>query len=163
MANYALGITPLVNDLANKIAALILKVKQAWYADDSSAIGKLEAIKVWWDTLCELGPKYGYYPKASKTILILKDIAYLPHAKMLFSNCGMKIVCDGQRHLGAVIGSDAHKTSYVSSKVSKWIEDIKELSKIAVDEPQAALSAYTKGICHRWAFIQRTTPDIGHL
>ena len=163
MANYALGITPLVNDLANKIAALILKVKQAWYADDSSAIGKLEAIKVWWDTLCELGPKYGYYPKASKTILILKDIAYLPHAKMLFSNCGLKIVCDGQRHLGAVIGSDAHKTSYVSSKVSKWIEDIKELSKIAVDEPQAALSAYTKGICHRWAFIQRTTPDIGDL
>ena len=111
MANYALAITPLVNDLANKIAALILKVKQAWYADDSFAIGKLEAIKVWWDTLCEvLGPKYGYYPKASKTILILKDIAYLPHAKMLFSNCGMKIVCDGQRHLGAVIGCDAHKS-----------------------------------------------------
>ena len=66
-------------------------------------------------------------------------------------------------HLGAVIGTDAHKTSYVPSKVSKWIGDSKELSKIAVDEPRAALSAYTKSICHRWAFIQRTTPDIGEL
>ena len=34
------------------------------------------------------------------------------------------------------------------------------LSEIAIKEPQAALSAYTKSICHRWSFIQRTLPNI---
>ncbi len=29
--------------------------------------------------------------------------------------------------------------------------------------PQAALSAFTKCICHRWTFIQRTMPNISHL
>ena len=113
--------------------------------------------------LCEIGPLYGYFPKASKTILILKDSALLPHAKMLFADSGLKIICDGQRHLGAVIGSEAFRTKYVSEKVSKWVQDVVELSKIAVEEPQAALSAYTKGICHRWTFIQRTIPDIKEL
>ena len=109
--NYALGLIPLIKALAKKIADM--KCKQSWYADDSTAAGKLAAIKVWWVTLCELGPMYGYYPKASKTVLILKDYANLPYAKLLFSGCGMKITCDGQRHLGAAIGSDAHKSSYV--------------------------------------------------
>lgn len=44
-----------------------------------------------------------------------------------------------------------------------WVHDVEELSEIAVEEPQAALSAYTKGLCHRWSFIQRTIPDIGTL
>ena len=66
-------------------------------------------------------------------------------------------------YIGAVIGSEAFRTKYVSEKVSKWVQDVVELSKIAVEEPQAALSAYTKGICHRWTFIQRTIPDIKEL
>ncbi len=52
---------------------------------------------------------------------------------------------------------------YVTERVNKWIKDIKELSEIAVEEPQAALSAYTKAMCHRWTFIQRTVPGISHL
>ena len=106
---------------------------------------------------------YGYFPKASKTILILKDAALLPHAKMLFAKTGMKIITDGQRHLGAVIGSNQYRKYYVTEKVEKWVQDIKELSTIAVEEPQVALSAYTKGICHRWTFIQRTVPGISEL
>ena len=55
------------------------------------------------------------------------------------------------------------KINYVKEKVDKWIEDLEELAKLAVDEPQIALSAYTKGLCHRWAFIQRTIPGISTL
>ena len=40
---------------------------------------------------------------------------------------------------------------------------MEELSKIAQSEPQAALSCYSKSISHRWKYIQRTIPDIGHL
>ena len=134
-----------------------------WYADDSSAGGKIEGIKIWWDTLLEQGPKYGYYPKASKTVLIVKNSEDLDLAQKVFSGTGIKIESEGERHLGAAIGSEVFKNKYVSDKVHKWCQDIKLLSSIAVEEPQAALTAYTKGICHRWTFIQRTIPGISHL
>ena len=51
----------------------------------------------------------------------------------------------------------------MAKKVEKWVKDVEELSKIAVEEPQAALSAFTKAICHRWSFMQRTISDAGHL
>ena len=51
----------------------------------------------------------------------------------------------------------------MQGKVNKWIEDIEELAKIAVDEPQSAYCAYIKGLARRWAFLQRTIPNISHL
>jgi hypothetical protein len=119
--------------------------------------------KEWWDALRENGPKLGYFPKPSKTVLILKNKDLLPAAKALFGGCGMKIVCDGERHLGAAIGTKEFREKYVSAKVAKWAKDIKELSEIAKEEPQAALSAFTKALCHRWTFVQRTIPDIKEL
>ena len=74
-----------------------------------------------------------------------------------------QIKLDGHRYLGAALGSDEFKKIYVERKITKWIEDLKELSMIAAEEPQVALSAYTKGICHRWSFIQRTVEGIGPL
>ena len=119
-------------------------------------------MRKWWDTLCQQGPKYGYFPLATKTILIVKDI-HKEKATEIFGDCGVTITTEGERHMGAVIGSSAFKDLYVSKKVAKWIEDIKELSTIAKDEPQAALSSFTKAISHRWTYIQRTIPDISHL
>jgi hypothetical protein len=161
MALYALGVKPLVEKLAKSTDKH--KAIQSWYADDSSATGKLEEIKRWWDMLCIEGPKYGYYPKASKTVLILKDISLIPKAKQLFGETEIEFTCDGKRHLGAAIGSENFRTKYVSEKVEKWITDMEELSRIAEDEPQVALSAYTKGISHRWTYLQRTIPDIKEL
>ena len=51
----------------------------------------------------------------------------------------------------------------VTAKIGKWIVDIKELSDIGLEEPQAALAAFTKSICHRWTFVQRTIPDTKNL
>ena len=161
MAFYALGVKPLVDELHDCVN--IENCKQSWFADDSSAVGNLKEIKVWWQKLSEIGPKYGYYPKPSKSILIIKDAGLLQEANHLFSGTGIQISYHGERHLGAAIGSDNFKHQYVSSKVNKWIEDLKQLTEVAVVEPQVALSAYTKCICHRWTFIQRTLPDIKHL
>ena len=161
MTFYALGVKPLIDQLydgTNKDLCM-----QSWYADDSSAIGKLKEIRNWWQKLSTLGLKYGYYPKACKTHLVLKDPSLMNRAKSLFANTGIKITIQGQRHLGAVIGTDANRCKYVQSKVNKWIKDITELADIAREEPQAALSAYTKSICHRWTFIQRTIPNTTDL
>ena len=94
MAKYAVGIRPLIDILA-KFTELG-ELMQAWYADDSSAVGMLRRLKEWWDALCENGPKLGYFPKASKTILIVKNKDLLPAANALFGGCGMKIVSDGE-------------------------------------------------------------------
>jgi hypothetical protein len=50
--------------------------------------------------------------------------------------------------------------STVSTKIDNWIQDIEQLAAIAVDEPQLAYSAYTKALCMRWCFLQRTIPNI---
>ena len=66
-------------------------------------------------------------------------------------------------HMGAVIGSETLKETYVQNKVNKWVEDVVELAKIADDEPQAAYASFTKAISHRWTYVQRTIPNISHL
>ena len=137
--------------------------KQAWYADDSSATGKLQEVKTWWLKINEIGPKFGYYPKPSKSVLILKDVSLLPQAMQLFAGSNIQITCDGDRHLGAVVGTENFRNQYVTAKVNKWVQDVTSLAKIAEDEPQAALSAYSKSICHRWVFVQRTIPSIKNL
>ena len=109
------------------------------------------------------GLKYGYYPNNLKTILVLKDPSDTQEAKRLFENTGIKIVSNGERHLGAVIGSKDHKEQYVSEKITKWIQDLRQLTEIAKDEPHAAYVAFTKGLAPRWGFTQRTIGDIGHL
>ena len=116
-------------------------------------------MRKWWDILNVTGPKYGYYPKPSKTILIVKDPSNLQRAHEIFDQTGVKITTSGERHLGAVIGSPEFRDEYVSNKVAKWIQDVEQLAKIAEDEPQLAYSAYTKALSMRWCFLQRTVPD----
>ena len=161
MGFYSLGTKPLIDALSDCVDTGTCK--QSWFADDSSAVGKLRAVRSWWERLITLGPKYGYYPKPSKTILILKDAALMSYAKSLFAGTGIKITCQGQRHLGAVIGDEESRNQYVSIKVAKWVKDLEDLAKIACYEPQIALSAYTKSICHRWTFVQRTIPHTSNL
>ena len=69
----------------------------------------------WWNKLNEEGPKYGYFPKGSKTILIVK--ANLEEkAKNIFKDTDVTITTEGERHLGAVIGSETFRRQYVSKK-----------------------------------------------
>ena len=60
-----------------------------------------------------------------------------------------------------MIGSKDFRETYVKAKVAKWVDDVNQLSKIAKEEPQLAHCAYTKALCMRWCFVQRTIPNIG--
>ena len=75
----------------------------------------------------------------------------------------MKITLKGDRHLGAVIGHKEFRHEYVAGKVKGWIKDVEELSQVAKEEPQLDYSAFTKGLSHRWTYVQRTIPDISSL
>ena len=65
MAMYALTLSPLVREL-------IPLCRQIWYADDASGCDDLIRLRTWYDTLCEKGPLYGYFPSPKKCVLVVK-------------------------------------------------------------------------------------------
>ena len=161
MAMYAISIRPLIDSL--KESAGTENLRQVWYADDSTGAGALEQLKIWWEHLKENGPSYGYYPKPTKTHLILKNEDHRERAEYIFGGDGVNITSEGQRHIGAVLGSDNFRQEFINHKVEAWTRDVLELAKIAKEEPQAALSAYNTGLSQRWKFVQRTVKNIGDL
>ena len=66
----------------------------------------------------EKRPAYGYFPKPTKTWLIVKEDK-LEEAKRMCKDTGIKITSDGMRHLGAAIGSKDFKDSYVLQKIQE--------------------------------------------
>ena len=70
MAMYAIGVRPLVDMLHRNTDSW--KCQQVWYADDSTSAGHLTEMKSWWELLNQAGPEFGYFPKPSKTRLIVK-------------------------------------------------------------------------------------------
>ena len=68
MAMYAIAVTPLINHLHQ----LQPDISQVWYADDATAAGQLEPLLQWWKLVSSMGPRYGYFPNAIKTYLIVK-------------------------------------------------------------------------------------------
>ena len=121
--------------------------------------GNLEEIKIWWDTLITECPKYGYYPKPSKSFLIVKqhDKEY---AERIFAGSNIKITTEGARHLGAVLGDISFKEVYLRNEVHSWKNQLEIHSKIAEIQPQAAYSAYMFGFKHKFTFFLRTVPDM---
>ena len=77
---------------------------QAWFADDTGSGGKLAPLRTWWNNLLRLSPRFGYYPSASKSVLVVKPQHYATACEM-FAGTGVKIKSDEVRYLGAAIGS----------------------------------------------------------
>ena len=167
MAMYALALVPLSKHLQPIC-------KQVWYADDATGCDKLEKMREWFDVLLEKGPIYGYYPKPSKCILVVK-LDKLAHAKKIFKgsgvhvqtegskDSGIEINCEGTRHLGAAVGNPDFKEGYVKQKVDNWILAVKKLAVIATTQPHAAFSAFTQSLQGQWTFLSRAMPDVSHL
>ena len=163
MAMYSISIQPLVQHLAVNQDPVLPPAKQAWFADDGTGGGSILQLKTMWDNVLDMGPKFGYFPKASKSILIVKGLEHLPKARSVFKDTGVQITTEGDRHLGAVLGSESFKHEFVKRKVCSWVKDIEELATVAKEEPQIAYTAFTKGLSSRWCYIQRTIEGISEL
>ena len=118
----------------------------------------MDALRKWWDMLLEKGPAYGYFPKAAKTWLIVKEDK-LEEAERMFKDTGINITSDGMRHLGTAIGRKEFKGSYVLQKIQEWIDSVERLAKIAVTGPNAAFSAFIERLKSVWFLMVRTVPD----
>ena len=112
MAAYTLGLTPLLDH----IQSFKRSVKHVAFTDHLTGAGKLEEIKIWWDTLMTEGTKYGYYPKPSKSFLIVNQ-HYKEYAERIFAGSHIKITTEGARHLAAVLGDSSFKEEYLRNEV----------------------------------------------
>ena len=65
MAMYALALSPLVSEIRPLC-------NQVWYADDATGCDTFAKLRIWFDALLTKGPKYGYFPKPEKCILVTK-------------------------------------------------------------------------------------------
>ncbi|KAL5467139.1 hypothetical protein EMCRGX_G031326 [Ephydatia muelleri] len=86
MLMYASSTLPLIKSLYNPSTLV-----QNWYTDDSSCTAKLPHLLKWFQMLCELGPKYGYYPEPKKTILIV-DPTFKDEANVIVQPFGISVV-----------------------------------------------------------------------
>ena len=72
MRAYVLGILPLIKFLLEFINLNDMNAKEVVFSDDFFVAGSLNSIKDYWDKLTAIGPKYGYFPKPTKSYLIVK-------------------------------------------------------------------------------------------
>ena len=160
MIIYGIGVTPLINML---IEVLIneykVTVNVLAYADDFSAAGRIQDLRIWWNVLNEVGPKFGYYPEPTKTWLIVKA-EKSKYVNNFFKGTKVKVTAEGHRYLGGTVGTKKFKDIYVKEKIEQWLGELHMLSKIAEIEPQAAYCAFTAGFKHKITFIMRTVPSI---
>ena len=149
---YALATLPLIKQLPQT-------VRQVWYADDTTASGRVENLRDWWDSITELGPKFGYFPNPKKTWIVTKQ-EIQQQAISAFEGTNVNITITGRMHLGVPIGSKEFVDDVLSEKVDEWISEIKNLSEIANTQPHAAYAALLHGFTSKWLYLSRTLPNI---
>ena len=150
--------------LEYKLQELHGNTSQVWFADDATAASSCQQLRAWWDDLVMHGPSFGYFPKASKTFLVVKK-EYTKVAERAFADTSVSITTHGKRHLhvGAAVCSEAFRNEFASRKLKSWCKEIVRLSQVALSHPHAAFAAYVHGQTSKWTYISRTIPGISHL
>ena len=70
-----------------------LQTREVAFADDLTFTGKLTDIKNFRDELAKIGPKYGYFPKSTKSHLTVKKNC-LKDGKTMFTDKNINITAD---------------------------------------------------------------------
>ena len=126
-----------------------------------------------------MGPKYGYFPKASKSFLIVKclyeesakDMDY--GLKVTITTSGEQhhyirqtslhqtnITTSGKQHLGTIIGNEDFKKEYVEELSRTGSIRLKSYPKL---EPQSAYSAFVFEFSSKITYFVQTIPDMKEL
>ena len=76
----------------------------------------------------------------------------------LLSSAGIMLTTDGQRHLGAPIGTSNFCVHYAAEKVTKWCNEPHRFADIAKAQPDAAYSTFTLSISivRQYTYFMRT-------
>ena len=107
------------------------------FADDLTNAGRLSKFDSRWKIHLDVDPKYSYFSKPSKTILIVRP-EYDSKAVEAFDSTNIKIT-SGQRHIIAITGSELYQKEYMEEIFSQWRDVLLLfLSNVAEIQPPAA-------------------------
>ena len=123
-----------------------MNTKKSFSADDGAGAGTLETVHEWWTSLLAQGPKYGYFPNASKTILLVK------------SGSGVKVTTDATKYLRGYVGPRETCDQLTRGKVGKLITHLEKLSELAKPEPHAAYTYFVSHFQHTYTHVEGVTP-----
>ena len=137
----------------------ISDVTQHWYADDARYLGTFAIIETYFDSLTRQVPGRGYYPKPSKSILVVHP-DHLEARKEFGSRHGFKL-CTGAHYFGGCIGDDKSKSDWMRENTLMWEKNINTISKIAGKCPQDSYPTVVNVIQAEWIFLQCVTWNIG--
>ena len=160
MPSYGIGILPYLAMIRPDQETGFLK--QLAYTDDIGGGAKLTTLRVWWDKIERYGPSFGYFPKASKSWLVVKEEKH-DEALEIFAGTGIKVTTEGRKYLGGFVGTKQGAEDYVQELRDEWIEQLEVLTDIAKSEPQAAYAGFTAGFQHKMTYFIRTIPDLAEI
>ena len=81
-------------------------------------------------------------------------------ANGMFQGTGINVTDLGKRYLGAAIGSESFRKSFVDSHVETWVKELSLLAEISKFHPQAAYCAFTAGYRDKVNLFLRTLPGL---
>ena len=155
MPVYALAVIPLMlmileitNTKTNSDAKMVA------YANDFSGTGSTSNLKYWRETLCELGPKLGYFPEPMVGCVNCNCSDKSVH---VFEDANVQMITKGKRYLGAALGASQFRNEYIKEKI------LHVLIEIAKIEPQAAYTCFLSSYKHKLNYYMKTIPDITRL
>jgi hypothetical protein len=105
--------------------------------------GTFAGIRQYFEKLQEKGPRRGYFPEPSKSILVIVHEHNKEAAKNTFKDLGFTVVT-GSRYLGGFIGEAPNQLSWIKEKNEDWVAAIKELAMVAEKYLQAAYTGLQK-------------------
>ena len=77
MLMYAMAVLPLIRRLSDRGRRI------QNYADNASCFGSLQSLREWLISLMEVGPKYGYCPEPSKSVIVVSE-RFVTEAEQVF-------------------------------------------------------------------------------
>ena len=105
---------------------------------------------------------FGYFPNTKKCWLTIKPEREQA-ARKVFRDTAINVTIEGDKHLGAALGSRSFLEEYVGEKVDELVNEVTKLADFTISQPQASYAAFTFGLRHRWTYFLRTLPDIAEL
>ena len=113
----------------------------------------------WWNNVVNFGTLIGYYPKASKSWLVVKQQQF-ETAKHVFKDTNINITIEGRKYLGGFVGTENAHVIHIKEKINVWKTQLETLTEIAKIEPQAAYTAFVTGYKHKLTYYMRSITNL---
>ena len=142
---YGIGLLPLSALLLEEFPGLV----QPWYADDAAAQGDSQLLAQWLRRLREEGPKRGYRPEPSKSILLVHPGSDHEATREPLAEFPLQLK-QGARYLGGFLGGAEALDAWLQPQLDGWVAGVERLAAVAPRYPHTAFSGLSHSLQGEW-------------